>query len=227
MDVSRVWNNYFLAKISMNVTFLIILLLMAMVVVVYPYQGKFPRIQILIASLLIIGVCIGYWQWGSWESLTQYTRQQALLKSIKNPQELIDKFKQHLEKNPDSARGWFLLGRLYASQSRWSEARGAFHQAHLLDPNNEQINVNDIQSLWQTNHQVFNPNIRKRLQSILKNNPNQPDTLSMLAIDAFQEHDYQKAIEYWTQLLSLVPPDSVDAKAIRQAIAKAQKQLKQ
>ena len=110
---------------------------------------------------------------------------------------------------------------MFSSQDQWPEALEAFNRAHLLEPDNEQITVNYAQSLWQTNHQVFNATIRGVFQSLLKKNPNQPDSLSMLAIDAFQKHAYQRAIDYWTHLLTLVPPDSVEAKAIRRAINKA------
>lgn len=205
----------------MNAVFLILLLLIAVAIVVYPYQKKFQQTQVGIALLLVISVPIGYWYWGSWQNLAKYTRQQILLKSVKNPQQLVEKLKQHLAKDPDSARGWFLLGRLYASQSQWSEARDAFQRSHLLDPDNEQTTVNYVQSLWQMNHQVLNATIQKLLESILKKNPQQPDALSILALDAYRSHDYQKAIDYWTLLLKQVPPDSEDAKAIRQAIVKA------
>lgn len=205
----------------MNVTPFVVLLLIAVFIVVYPYQGKLKRSQFVIAFVLTICASLGYWQWGSWQNVTEYTQQQIALKSFKNPQDLIDKLKQHLNDDPSSARGWFLLGRLYSSQDQWPQALEAFNRAHLLEPDNEQITVNYAQSLWQTNHQVFNATIRGLFQSLLKKNPNQPDSLSMLAIDAFQDHAYQRAIDYWTHLLTLVPPNSVEAKAIRRAINKA------
>lgn len=205
----------------MNMISLSVLILLAIAIIIYPYKGTFKRLQFMIVLLFAICVSVGYWQWGGWQGLTEYNRQQAALKSFKNPQEIIDKLKQHLNASPTSARGWFLLGRLYASQNQWSEAVDAFNQAHLLEPNNEQTTVNYAQSLWQNNHQIFNATIRALFLSILKANPNQPDALSMLAIDAFQEHDYSTAKQYWTHLLSLVPPNSEDAKAIRKAIKRS------
>ncbi len=205
----------------MNITLFVVLMLIAVVIVVYPYQGKFKRSQFIIVPLLVVCVSAGYWQWGGWIRFTEYNHQQTALKSFKNPQEIIDKLKQHLNASPTSARGWFLLGRLYASQNQWPEAVDAFNRSHLLEPNNEQTTVHYAQSLWQNNQQMFNATIRALFLSILKANPNQPDALSMLAIDAFQEHDYSKAKQYWTHLLSLVPPNSEDAKAIRKAIKRS------
>lgn len=203
-----------------------LLLLLAATIAAFPCKGK---AQLSIALIVIVGSIIGYWQWGAWKNLTHYYHQknlekqaQLVLKTVKGPSELIDKLKQHLDANPNAARGWFLLGRLYASQGEWALSFQAFTQAHQLKPHNEKFYVNYAQSMWQVNGQKFNLDIRNHYQRILKDNPKQADTLSMLAIDAFQEKSYQTAIDYWTRLLPLVPPDSADSAAIRRAIAKAQ-----
>jgi len=209
-----------------------LLLLVAAALALYPLQRKLRPFQVGVTLILIIGSSIGYWHWGAWKAITDYLQHerlkvqaQSVLKSIKNPEELVDKLKQHLEQKPRAARGWFLLGRLYASQGKWAAAVEALDKAHQLKPHNEQFTVNYAQSMWQLNGQRFNSKIRSTYQGVLKDNPNQVDALSMLAIDAFQEKAYEKAIEYWTQLLALVPSDTADAKAIRKAIAKAQEFL--
>ena len=207
---------------------LIVLLVIAINVSLYPYSKKNIIFQMVILFFFSIGSGVGYWEWGGWRSLTEYQqekylKQQALqtLKSVKNYQELVKKLKQHLEIEPGSGRGWFLLGRLYARQSEWQSALDAFKRASELEPENEEVSVQYAQGLWQLNEQKFNPTIRSIFQTILKKNPRQPDALSMLAMDAFQEKAYRQAIQYWTTLLSLVPPNSADAKAIRKAISRA------
>lgn len=206
-----------------------LLLLLAATIVAFPCKRK---AQLSIALIVILGSIIGYWQWGAWKALTHYYHQknvekqaQLVLKTVNGPSELIDKLKQHLNAHPNAARGWFLLGRLYASQGDWALSFQAFTQAHQLKPDNEKFAVNYAQSMWQVNGQKFNSDIRKNYLRILKNNPKQADALSMLAIDAFQEKSYQTAIDYWTRLLPLVPPDSADSAAIRRAIAKAQSSI--
>jgi cytochrome c-type biogenesis protein CcmH/NrfG len=47
----------------------------------------------------------------------------------------------------------------------------------------------------------------------------------MLAMDAYQQHEYQKAIDYWSSLLILLPQNSSESKAIRKAISKAHNML--
>ena len=221
----------------MNETWLFVilftLLVLATTIAIYPFNRQHYRSQSAIVIVLIAGSTLGYWQWGSQTKWVDYLHQQqtnrraqALMKSLKSPQELVDKLKAHLQQKPDSARGWYLLGRLYTTQNQSTSAFKAFFKAHELEPENEQITINYAQSIWQTHHQAFTPDVRQLFQFILKKNPTQPDALSMLAMDAYQQHEYQKAIDYWSSLLILLPLDSSESKAIRKAISKARNMIK-
>lgn len=202
----------------------LMLTLFALSLALYPLR-KFPVIVSVLAPVLIIFVGVAYWHWGAWSSTIKQQRVQAMLKSMPNPPALIAKLKATLEKQPDSARGWYLLGRLYVSQNQWQEANEAFAMAHRLQPDDEQMTVNYIQNLWQLNHQAFDDKSRTLLNDVLERNANQPDALAMLAMDAYIHHQYQRAIDYWQHLLKLAPPQSEEAVAIRKAIAKAQAQM--
>lgn len=218
-----------------NVTFLfslIGLLILAACFVWYPLRQN-KLLSMGVFSLFMMVAMLGYWRWGAWSDWVEYvsiqTRKQhvqALLKTIEGPEALIDQLKTHLMAHPDSARGWYLLGRLYAGQQSWIKARDVFQTAYQLKPEDEAITINYAQSLWQVHQQQFDDTIRGLFQSVLRHNSNQPDALAMLAIDAYMSHDYQSAIKYWQRLLAIVPDDSEDAKAIRQAIAAAFSSLK-
>lgn len=212
----------------------LILSIIAVSVVLYPLR-KSTRIvmTIMIASILLVLPMLGYLYWGSGAEWSNYQKQlvkqeqiQALVKSVNgDPQAIIDKLKKRLTQQPNSARGWYLLGRLYASQENWQEAYSAYSKAHYLAPKSEKIAINYAQSMWQLNNRQFTETIRELFQSVLQKNENQPDALAMLAMDAFVGHSYQRAIDYWQRLLNIVPPQSEDASAIRKAIAKAQQSM--
>ena len=206
----------------------VVLLVPAVGLALYPLRKQRVK-AVLLAPVLIIAVSLAYWQWGAWPAWTHYlkdnakqARIQAVLHSMHEPADLIDKLKATLQQQPNSARGWYLLGRIYASQNQWVDADEAFAKAHRLQPENEQITVNYVQNLWQLHHQQFDDSSRALLKTVLEKNPNQPDALSMLAMDAYTRNEYQLAIDYWQDLLKLIPNLSEDAKAIRKAIAKAQ-----
>ncbi len=212
-----------------------ILLVIAIFVALSPfYKQKSGLIPLgLIAVMLFILPLLAYQYWGARSEWNRYQQQlskqqqvNAVVQSVRgNPQIIVNQLKKRLEQQPQSARGWYLLGRLYASQGEWQLAHDAFIKAHRLKPNNEKITLNYVQSLWQLNNQQFNDETRGLLQSVYQKNPKQPDALAMLAMDAYLRHAYKQAIDYWQYLLHLIPPQSEDALAIRKAIAKAQQKL--
>lgn len=208
-----------------------ILLVVALGIALYPLR-RHKKIVMLLVPLFTAVIGLSYWHWGAWTDwrthvaeTIQQQQVQALLQTIHGPDELVNQLKARLVDRPKSARGWYLLGRLYASQNKWQPANEAFATAHRLKPLDEQTTVNYVQSLWQLNHQAYNANTRSLLKTLIKNNPNQPDALAMLAMDAYISQDYQQAIDFWQRLLLLAPPQSEEAQAIRKAIAKAQQRI--
>lgn len=199
--------------------------------IVYPLRRNVLVSGVLMPVVLVLA-CAGYYLWGSFPLWQEYLhknetqeRAQQMLKSIKSPQELIDKLRAKLDDTPKSAKGWYLLGRLYTSQSEHQKASEAFAKAHQFNPEDEQYTVNYAHSLWLVNNQQFNPEILTIFKNLLNKNPNQPDALAMLAMSAFMSHAYEDAIGYWQRLLKMAPEQSEESLAIRKAIAKAQEQI--
>jgi cytochrome c-type biogenesis protein CcmH len=210
---------------------LISLAMLAMMLVFYPLKMRGINIG-LCAPIGFILIGLAYWHWGAWSAWRHYVHQtiryqqaQTIIKSLHGTEELIQKLKARLNDSPESAKGWYLLGRLYVSQHQWQQANDAFYKAHRLKPSDEKITLNYVQNAWQLNQGVYDSQSRQLLKDLLKNNPNQLDALAMLAMDAYKRYDYRLAIEFWQRMLLLVPPQSEDAQAIRKAIVKAQGKL--
>ena len=212
---------------------LLSVMLLAGMIALYPLQKK----RSFTASLFILVLSLfslGYWQWGGFKAWQENIHQQdsqkqlaILMKQAKGPDAIIKQLNLRLKENPNSAKGWYLLARVYSSQGDWTKALAAFTKAHQLEPENEAYSVYYAQGLWQVNHQEFSETIRSLFITILNKNPNQPDALAMLAMDAFMSHAYEDAIQYWQRLLTMAPGESEEALALRKAIAQAQQKLDQ
>ncbi len=207
------------------------LTLVASGLLIYPLRGSRFGLVLIVPFICVLAIS-GYISWGGFAPWSEHLQQdearvqaEAMLKTIKSPQEIIDKIRKRLEQEPDSAKGWFLLGRLYTSQNQNEEALTAFAKAYQLQPSEEQYAVHYAHSLWVMNHREFNTQIRALFTGLLSNNPNQADALAMLAMDAYSRQDYPQAIRFWEQLLRLAPERSEEAAAIRKAIVKAQNQI--
>ena len=210
------------------------LFIVGSMITLFPFYKS--RLSLFILSpVVLLSVVMMYWLWGGFQGWIGYIhadrqqqKVQAMLKKLNDPMDVVDMLKARLKQQPDSARGWYLLGRVYASLNQWPKAQEAYAKAHRLTPDDLQITINDALSLWELNHKTCNDEIRRLFQSVLQQDANQPDALAMLAMDAFLGHAYKPAIDYWQRLLNTVPPQSEEAKAIRRAIAKAARhQLKQ
>lgn len=197
-------------------------------VVMYPLR-QHKKVIYTLGPILFIFILTAYWQWGgffAWQNYAQQIQQQkrvqAVLKSIQGPDALIEKLRARVKEAPSNAEGWYWLGRLCANQHHSQEALNAFAKAHELEPHNANISIHYANFLKQYQPQKYQETIQTLLLNVLKKDPNQPDALSMLAMEAFLVHDYKQAIAYWERLLVLVEPESEDARLIFKAVTKAE-----
>lgn len=179
-----------------------------------------------IASIIL------YLQWGDSQQLNQYYTQlknaklvQKELAEYKNPQQLINRMLAILQQHPNSAKGWYLLGRLYLNQNQFDSAVKAFAKANQLQPNEPMIMQQYAESLFFANKNSLPAEAKQLLLAVLVKVPNDPDAINLLAIDAYNKQDYQTAINYWERLINDFDPTSPNGKALLQAIASAQKNL--
>lgn len=154
------------------------------------------------------------------------TTQMAKLRAqLGTPQQVIATLKQHLQQNPQSAKGWYLLGRLYLSLRQLNEAQTAFAQAYKIEPNNPTILFQYASAIYLARH-TLKGEAGQLLNRLLQLEPNSPMAINLLGIDAYTQGKYQDAIDYWQRLLPVVSPDSPDGKALLAAIAKAQANMR-
>jgi cytochrome c-type biogenesis protein CcmH len=187
-------------------TLAIIILLPAFAVFLYIYQGSGK-------------------QWLAYQHTQQQLAQvQQFRSQLGTPQQVIDKLKQRLQQDPNSAQGWYLLGRIYFDQQRFTEAVDTFSKAYALQPKQPEVLFYYAESLSLTQH-TLSGKPTTLLQQLLKLQPDNDAAMNLLAVAAFNEKRYQEAINYWEKMLPHYAPDSEDGKALLTAIAKAQTAL--
>jgi cytochrome c-type biogenesis protein CcmH len=193
----------------------------------YPLKQS-PRMLWMMTSVCGLVLALGYVAWGgfsAWHAFQQEEQKQReaeqVVRSFGSIDVLIERMKARVATTPKDAKAWFLLGRVYGSEGDWVHAHEALTLAHTLAPQTEEFTLHYAQSVWETHHQAFDDETRVLLVAVLKEHPNQPDALAMLAFDAYNRQLYQDAVMYWEHLLRLTPSTSEDADKLRQAIAKA------
>lgn len=215
-----------------------LMLVLALIFVLWPLfhinepQPKSLSLSITLLLLLPLVSITLYYHWGHSQQLARYYSEkqhnkavQAELKKFKSPQQLINKMQQVLAKKPNSAKGWFLLGKLYSSLNNYQAAEQSYAKANSLSPHNISYMLAYAQANFFANNKHLSPKAKEYTHYILQKQPQNPAALNLLALNHFSAGEYQAAIGLWEKLLPLFPPQTRSGKVIMGAIHQAQQQL--
>lgn len=183
-----------------------------------------------IAALLFSALAIGlYLTLGAHTPLVAYLEQtqknrllEEEIKKLGSLQNIILTLEKKVKAHPDS-QGWTLLGRLYLKNQAFAQAVDAFAQANQFTPHQPEILVAYAESLYFAHHLGLTPQAKQLLAEALQQQPNQPDALNLLAIDAYKRGDMHTAILYWQKLLPQLQEGSEAQQLVLQRIAEAEK----
>jgi cytochrome c-type biogenesis protein CcmH len=110
-----------------------LLALLATFAIAWPLRGGSPRVfAALMAAVPALTIAL-YLVVGTPAALDSEARQR-FADAPRSLDEAIDGLRAELERNPAQADGWVLLGRSYAMQGRFADARDAFARALVLVP---------------------------------------------------------------------------------------------
>ena len=136
-------------------------------------------------------------------------------------EQMVGKLAQRLEKEPDDAAGWSMLGRSYAALERFKEAADAFGRAVKLVPGDAQLLADYADALGMAQGRSLKGEPSRIIARALAVDPDHFKSLALAGTAAFEIHDYAAAIRHWERLTQKIPPDSEFAQAIASSLAEA------
>ncbi|MDQ2994217.1 MAG: hypothetical protein M3R00_04630 [Pseudomonadota bacterium] len=186
------------------------------------------------AALVLLSVPIAavlfYQQWGAYPDVRHATLIKQRLGEVKQQiahdgsrRTLIKQFEEHLKIKPDSAKGWYLLGKLYLSEGQKTEAVNALTKANTLNAKDPETMLALAEALFWRNQQKLDGTARTLLQRVIAKEPTAVGAYHLLAIDAYNRGDFKIAVVYWEKVLPLYPQGSEEVKKILDLIARAQR----
>lgn len=137
---------------------------------------------------------------------------------------MISGLQKKMEKNPENAKGWYMLGRSYMVIKRFPEAVVSYEKALKLKPNSADIMLSLADSLAMTNNGVVSGRPSKLIDRALEMQPNNLTGLWLGGMAARQQGNSLMAIERWTKALSQVS-DPTERSEIKSLISEAKGQL--
>jgi cytochrome c-type biogenesis protein CcmH len=147
--------------------------------------------------------------------------QQGDARSQQQMEANVAKLAERLQQNPNDAQGWLMLGRSYMVLERYPDAAKAYERATALNDKDAGAWVDYAEALAMANDRQLAGKPTEALDRALQLDPKNQKALDLAGSAAYQAGDYQKAIDYWQQLLKLLPPGSEELKTITDQIAKA------
>lgn len=132
---------------------------------------------------------------------------------------MVDRLAQRMKENPADPQGWLLLGRSYDALQRYRDAAAAYEQAATRLPDDAGVLADWADALGMAQGRTLAGRPTELVMQALAADPDHPKALALAASAAMERGDDPAAIAYWRRLLAVVPPESEDARGIRDTIA--------
>lgn len=174
-----------------------------------------PITLALLLPLLGLGL---YLHWGASDKL-------ALTRELQQPPrdlpDMIQRLERSVSAQPDASESWYFLARAYMAQERYQEASDAFASAIKSAGREPALLGLQAQAQFFANGKRWDAALQKLVDEALAADPQEPTTLGLIGIAAFEQGDYRAAVDYWQRLLAVLPPQDPTRDAIKSGIQTA------
>ncbi|GLX14361.1 cytochrome c-type biogenesis protein CycH [Pseudomonas straminea] len=184
---------------------------------------RLGRVVPLLAVVLVpVLAVVLYLQWGAIDKVEQARTFAGEPRSI---EEMTARLEQAVQSNPESAEGWYFLGRSYMAQQRATDAARAFGQAVKVAGREPELLGQWAQALYFAADKRWSPQLDALTSEALKADPEEVTSLGLLGIAAYEEQRFADAIGYWQRLVAVLPEGDPSRQAIAGGIERARQEL--
>ena len=106
-----------------------------------------------------------------------------------------------LRDNPNDGMAWLELGKFYLFSGELESALTCFDYSRRLLPDNADAWAGGATALYYINKQRITAEVQQALDQSLSIDRDNESALTLLASDAFVNFEYDKAINYWEQII--------------------------
>ncbi|XVL53515.1 c-type cytochrome biogenesis protein CcmI [Methylobacter sp. G7] len=189
---------------------------------IHAVEGRWMAWVLMLAIPLVAGLL--YWTLGNYQSLSQ-VEQTAAAPELEQMTKMVAGLAERLEKQPDDALGWTMLGRSYKYLQQNDKAVDAFGRAYKLLGDQPEIMLLYADALAFANNEQM---AGKSAELVFKALAMEPDNLTGLWLGGMakaQTGDFTAAMDLWKKLEALLPPGSEAQQEIQVLLAKLATQI--
>jgi cytochrome c-type biogenesis protein CcmH len=170
-----------------------------------------------LAAGIPVGAAVFYLVVGSPGALLQRDEGHAMTRE--RVEQMVARLAERLEKAPDDAEGWRVLGRSYSVMERYPEAARAYERATALIPGDAALLADYADALAMAQGRNMAGKPLELVNRALEIDANQWKALALAGTAALERKDYGQAIAYWERLRKVLPPGSGMEESVDASIA--------
>lgn len=140
-------------------------------------------------------------------------------------EELVKRLAAKMQEQPDNQEGWIMLGRSYMAMNDPSAAINAFDRAMEISDKNVGLLLAYAEAIASNTGNDFTGRAAPMVEKALQLEPDNPNVLWIAGIVAYQQTDYQDAVDRWSKLRDLLKPQSAELESVNEALDDARSKL--
>ncbi|NQD92171.1 c-type cytochrome biogenesis protein CcmI [Pseudomonas sp. CrR25] len=181
--------------------------------------GKVPLTAALLMPLL------GYGLYLHWGAIDQVEQARSFAEQPQTIEQMTARLEATVRDNPESAEGWYFLGRTYMAQERAAEAASAFERAVTIAGREPALLGQWAQAQYFAGNKQWNAQVQALTDEALRADPAEVTSLGLLGIAAYEEGRFAEAIGFWERLVAALPEQDPSRQAIQGGIVRARERL--
>lgn len=198
------------------------------------------RYAYIIAAALPIIAFVLYWQWGDPEKI-QLASGSAVITNVNDPHqdsgqkkngqeklpsvdEMARLLENKLKKDPDNARGWYMLARTYMTLRRYDDTVQALRKVRKLAGDNPTVLLGLADALTMSHGGKVSGEPFTLIYKVLTKDPDNITGLWLAGLGYREMGKYQLAIQHWQRLLPLVQSEPQSYQQVQSLIAQTEQQ---
>ena len=140
---------------------------------------------------------------------------------------MLKALERRLEKQPDDAEAWYVLGQAYLALERTRDAEAALARAVTLAPKAARYLSHYAEVLALADRGDLQKRARALVEAALELDPQEEKALELAGLAAYQREEWTQAAYYWRRLLKRLPPGSEFRQDIEAALKQARGKAEQ
>ncbi len=191
-----------------------------------PSQGRWMASVLILAIPLVAGSL--YWALGNYQALSQAAQPAAANQpspDLEKMKAMVAGLAERLQKQPDDALGWTMLGRSYKYLQQNDKAVAAFEHAYKLLGDQTEIMLLYAEALAFNNNEQLAGLPAELIFKALAIEPGNVTGLWLGGMAKAQTGDFAEAMALWKKLETLLPPGSEEQQEVKGLLAKVASQM--